>query len=142
MNQSPRAVQLNRTMLWAVPLLAIAFLVLNKPASGPYNIKEVTVAEAKSLVDSGALVVDVRPQEAFEARHLPGALSIPLSQLRAGVPASLADAKDQSIVVYCGDGSTIGPEGTQVLNDAGYKNAVNIRSGIEGWQNAGHPVKP
>ena len=34
------------------------------------------------------------------------------------------------------------PEGTQVLNDAGYKNAVNIRSGIEGWQNAGHPVKP
>ena len=142
MNEPARAIQLNQVLLWAVPLIAIAFFALNKPATTSFGIREVSVPEAKTLIDSGALVLDVRGEEAYHARHLPGALSIPLAQLKAGIPASLADAKDKSIVVYCGDGATIGPEGTRILNNAGYKGAVNIRAGIEGWQKAGHPVRP
>ena len=143
MNQPTRAIQLNQVLLWAVPLLAIAFLAFDKPATTTsFGIREVSVPEAKALIDSGAVVVDVRGEGAYNGRHIPGALSIPLAQLKAAIPASLADAREKPIVVYCGDGATIGPEGTQVLNDAGYEGAVNIKSGIEGWQKAGHPIQP
>jgi len=141
MNQRAQAVQLNRAMLWLVPLVAIAFYVLNQPGTSSLNIKEVSVSEAKALIDSGAIVVDVRGPEAYGGRHVPGALSIPLAQLQAGVPASLSDAKDKPIVVYCNDGVITGPEGTQLLNNAGYGRAVNLKSGIEGWQSAGLPVQ-
>lgn len=141
MNQFVKSFDLNRTVLWIVPFLAIAFFVQNNFGTGSFNVKEVSVSEAKSLIDSGAIVVDVREPEAFKNRHLPGAVSIPLSQLRNGVPASLSTARDQSIVVYCGDGSTIGPEGTRTLNDAGYGRAVNMKSGIQGWKDAGHPIE-
>jgi rhodanese-related sulfurtransferase len=141
MNQRAQAVQLNRTMLWLVPLVAVSFFVLNRPGTSPMNIKEVSVSEAKALIDSGATVVDVRGPEAYGGRHVPGALSIPLAQLQTGVPASLSDAKDKSIVVYCNDGVVTGPEGTQLLNSAGYSLAVNLKSGIEGWQSAGLPVQ-
>lgn len=38
------------------------------------------------------------------------------------------------------DGTTTGPEATQVLNKAGYSKAVNLKSGIEGWERAGLAV--
>lgn len=141
MNQRVQAVQLNRAVLWMVPLIAMGVFVLNKPTVHTLNVKEVSVVEAKALVDAGALVVDVRGPEAYGGRHVPGALSVPLAQLKAQIPASLSGAKDQSIVVYCNDGVATGPEGTQLLNNAGFGKAVSMKSGIEGWQSAGLPVQ-
>jgi rhodanese-related sulfurtransferase len=74
-------------------------------------------------------------------RHIAGALLVPLAQLQAAIPAALAGAKDRPIVVYCNDGINSGPEGTQVLNKAGYNGAVNLRNGIEGWEKAGFPIE-
>ena len=142
MNRVGDAASLNRVMLWLVPLVAVALWLANGAATRPVEIKEVSINEARALIDSGALVVDVRDESAYQPRRIPGALSIPLDQLRRAIPASVADAKDKPIVVYCGDGVTTGPEGTQVLNNAGYGGAVNIRSGIRGWQDSGHPVQP
>ena len=141
MNQPVHAIHLNRTLLWLVPLVAIAFFALNKPTTTFFNVTEVSVLEARALVDSGAIVVDVREKEAFRSRHLPGAISAPVSQLRSEVPVSLSEAKDKPVVVYCGDGATMGPEGTQLLNNAGYARAVNMKSGIDGWQKAGYPIE-
>jgi rhodanese-related sulfurtransferase len=35
----------------------------------------------------------------------------------------------------------VGPEGTELLNKAGYANAVNMEAGIKGWADAGLPVQ-
>ena len=86
------------------------------------------------------MVIDVRDEEKYNARHLPGAHSIPLALLKAGIPTILAHAKNARIVVYCSDGVTTGPEGTQILNQAGYTQAVNMKAGISGWADAGLPV--
>ncbi len=105
------------------------------------GIREVSVNEAKALIDSGALVIDVREEDKYHSRHIPGALSIPLAILRMGIPGSLSHAMDKPIVVYCGDGVTTGPEGTQLLNQAGFTQAVNVKAGIGGWADAGLPVQ-
>ncbi len=105
------------------------------------DIQQVSVQEAKTLVDNGAMIIDVRSADAFNTRHLTGAISIPLSMMEAGIPAALATAKTLNIVIYCNDGVTTGPEATQILTRAGYTHAANLRTGIEGWANAGLPIQ-
>ena len=105
-----------------------------------FNVPEVDLAQAKALIQAGALVIDVRGKEAFDYRHLPPAMLIPLAILQAGIPTSLEQAKERQIVVYCNDGHTRGPEAASILLQHGYKNVVNMKLGIEGWANAGLPL--
>lgn len=114
------------------------FLLARRPR---FDIREVGLAEAKALWEAGAPIVDARALDKFTYRHLPGAITLPLAVLRLGVPASFTAAKDARILVYCGEGLTIGPEATHLLNQAGYVNAVNLEQGIEGWTAAGLPVE-
>jgi len=105
-------------------------------------VREVGPADAKALIDAGALVIDVRGPEAFAARHVAGAVHIPLEEMHSALAAKKVDvASDKPIVVYCGDGARSGPEGTAILNAAGFPNAVNLTGGMEGWQKAGLPTE-
>jgi len=126
----------------ALGILAVCGLIAWFSNAGGirYNVKQISAPDAKALVDSGAVVVDVRGREAFHSGHIPGAISVPLHDLESGIPAALAGAKTKSMVVYCGDGVTTGPAGTEILNKAGYPNAVNLKSGLGGWQKAGYPL--
>jgi len=128
----------DRAAVWLFPLIAAAIFF----ASRPINVPEVGPSEARSLIDSGALIVDVRGRKAYEERHLPGAISVPLGEMERAIPPSIAQAGDRPIVVYCGDGARSGPLGTRLLNDAGFARAVNLKSGLQGWSKAGFPVKP
>lgn len=60
---------------------------------------------AWELIESGAMVVDVRTPEEFAQGHLDNAINIPLNTVETG----FADiAKDRSIVVYCRSGNRSG----------------------------------
>ncbi|MET1082106.1 MAG: rhodanese-like domain-containing protein [Burkholderiales bacterium] len=124
-----------------VVLVAGTLFIATRQPEREFNVRNVSVAEAKSMVEAGALVVDVREEDKFNHRHLPGALLVPVSVLRLGIPATFTYARDKPILVYCGDGVTTGPEGTELLNKAGYTNAVNMEAGIKGWADAGLPVQ-
>jgi rhodanese-related sulfurtransferase len=139
--RSPAAGSPSRSFLLAgLVALAVVVFALTRPAPPAHDITNVSVAQAKALIDGGALVVDVRPPDRYAHRHIPGALLVPLEVLRRSIPASLKQARAKNIVVYCGDGLTHGPEGTAILNKAGFAGAVNIAAGIEGWAGAGLPV--
>jgi rhodanese-related sulfurtransferase len=128
-----------------IALLIAWFFAL--PGSAPFSsavpgpsrpdVKEVSVLEAKALIDAGAIVIDVRDKAVAGRSHLPGALLIPLEVLAAHVPQIEAH-KAAPVVVYCGDGSTLGPRATELLNKAGFAHAVNMQPGIQGWRAAGY----
>lgn len=124
--------------------LGLALIIFARQSHAPggadAKVNNVTVQEANTLIKQGALVVDVRGPEAYGARHIPGALNVPLEALRLAIPAALTGSIAKPVVVYCGDGVTIGPEGTALLNQAGYAKAVNIEHGIQGWAQAGLPI--
>lgn len=131
-----------RRLLLTLPLAAGGLFLLGRsPKQSEFNVKEVLLEEARLLIAAGALVIDVRARAAYEAKHIAGALLAPIATLSAAVPASLERARTQPIVVYCGDGTTLGPEGTHVLNKAGFTHAVNLKPGIQGWAAAGLPVE-
>jgi rhodanese-related sulfurtransferase len=134
-----QTVKLNSTqqlLLLAAAVLAMLFLA-QLGSSQRYPVRSVSAPEAKRLIDAGAIVVDVRGPEGYAGRHIPGAISVPLARLREAIPATLSHAVAKPVVVYCGDGVSIGPEGTAVLNKAGFGQAVNLERGIQGWADAG-----
>lgn len=121
-------------------VIAVSVSWLAIPDSIRYNINEVDVSSGKKLIDEGAVLIDVRPTKSFNEQHIAGAVSIPLEVLKIAIPHTLEYAKNKRILVYCGDGSTLGPKGTQALNEAGYSGAVNMKGGLGGWKDAGYSV--
>lgn len=134
-----QALAMTRNWYQTFALLGIALAVI-WPAGHHVRVKlattHISVPEAIAMIDSGALVIDVRTAP---ATHLPGAMLIPLQALEARL-ASLEVAKTQPIVVYCGNGSSLGPEAAHRLSQAGFTRVVNLQPGIEGWRGAGLPV--
>jgi rhodanese-related sulfurtransferase len=55
----------------------------------------------QSLIDGGAQVVEVLPEEDYRELHLPGAVNIPLKELDAETTRGLD--KSNPVVVYCWD---------------------------------------
>jgi hypothetical protein len=65
------------------------------------EVPRVTLEDAVAALQSGeAIVVDVRSPEAYQASHIPGALSVPLGEIETN-PDGLPLDKDQWIITYC-----------------------------------------
>ena len=123
-----------------VLFVALALVMFNSRESTHYDVTGIDAMQANALITGGALVFDVRSKKAYDEEHIPGAISLPLDQLEAGVPSEYDAATTGDIVVYCGDGVTTGPKATALLNEAGFGNAVNLSPGLSGWKNAGYAV--
>lgn len=61
----------------------------------------VGLEEMRHLVDEGAQVVEVLPQDEYAEEHLPGAVNIPLKRLNEDTAARLD--KRRPVIVYCWD---------------------------------------
>lgn len=85
----------------------------------------------------GVLVLDVRPVEEFTAGHVPGAVSIPVTELRRRL---LQIPEDREIVAYCrGPFCAFAHEAVSVLRKKGYR-ARRLEDGLPEWAAAGYPV--
>lgn len=84
------------------------------------------------------VVVDVRPTEEYAAGHIPGALSIPVDELRRRLKEL---PKDKEVVAYCrGSYCAFAPEAVRLLRKKGYAASV-LDEGLPDWASAGLPVE-
>lgn len=84
------------------------------------------------------VVVDVRPAEEYAAGHLPGALSVPLRELRARL-AELP--KDRPVVAYCrGPYCVLAADAVSLLLREGFT-ARRLPDGVAEWRAAGLPLE-
>jgi rhodanese-related sulfurtransferase len=116
-----------------VERLAAAYL------GGRDQLEPVTRQElARRLQDGDDLVVlDVRPAAEHAAGHLPGAVSIPVEELRRRL-AELP--RDREIVAYCrGPYCAFAHEAVAVLREEGFT-ARRLEDGLPEWQAAGLAV--
>lgn len=82
-------------------------------------------------------VIDVRPRQEFEAGHIPGALSLPVDQLKRG-RASIP--KSREVVAYCrGRYCVYAVEAVTLLRKRGYR-ARRLVDGLPGWRQGGRKV--
>jgi len=88
----------------------------------------------KRVKEGDVTVLDVRPVEEYRAGHIPGALSVPLGQLKE-LLAKLP--RDQEIVAYCrGPYCVLAVEAVEMLRKKGFK-ATRLEEGIQDWRAMG-----
>jgi rhodanese-related sulfurtransferase len=99
-----------------------------------------TVAGGELLrrVKSGEVtVLDVRPSGEYRAGHIPGAVSIPLGELKARFKEL---PKNREVVAYCrGPYCVFAVEAVELLRKKGF-NAHRLREGVLDWRSRGWRV--
>ena len=104
-----------------------------KEGMAPVNREELL----QRVLNGGVTVLDVRPADEYRAGHIPGALSVPLDQLKAVLVKLPAD---QEIVAYCrGPYCVLSVEAVEVLRKNGF-NAVRLEESPQDWRAMGFPV--
>ncbi len=87
--------------------------------------------------DADVIVLDVRPPEEYEAGHIPGAISMPLGELRGGLSSLPQEAE---IVAYCrGAYCVLAPQALKLLRRHGFR-ARRFEEGLPEWRQAGLPI--
>lgn len=81
------------------------------------------VNKAWQLINDGALLVDVRTQQEYDAGHLPGAKLIPVKEVEARIAEFGAD-KSRPVVLYCKSGGRAG-RAADMLKSHGFTNVYN-----------------
>jgi len=82
--------------------------------------------EARAKLQAGAKLVDVRTVQEFREKNLPGAVNVPVDQIKTGITNVTMD-KSQVILLHCRSGRRSGIAETE-LRALGYTNAFNLGS--------------
>jgi rhodanese-related sulfurtransferase len=83
-------------------------------------------------------ILDVRPAEEYRAGHLPGALSIPLGELKARIREL---PRDREVVAYCrGPYCVMAIEAVEILKKLGFKDH-RMEQGVVDWRARGWTVE-
>ena len=102
------------------------------------TLDPVTLPELRRrLRDGDVTLVDVRPRAEYESGHIPGALSIPVAELKRRLREI---PQKREVVAYCrGPYCVFSLEAVHLLRKQGYR-ARRADDGLPGWRQAGHPV--
>ncbi len=91
----------------------------------------------KRVREGAVTVIDVRPSEEFQAGHIPGAISIPLQELKRRLSKL---PRDQEVVAYCrGPYCVLAVEAVEILRAKGF-NAIRLEEGIQDLRAMGFPI--
>lgn len=90
--------------------------------------RQVHVDQVRSLVESGACIIDVRPEAMYAKGHLKTAINIPIAQLRHRLDEI---PKDQPIYLHCQIGQT-SYNAVMALEGNGFTNVYNVSGGFLG----------
>lgn len=101
------------------------------------DLAEVGPVEARTRQLEGALMIDVREPDEWDAGHAPGARLVPLAQLARQLPSL---PRDREILFICRTGRR-SALATQMAQRVGVERAANVRGGMVAWNRVGLPVK-
>ena len=151
---------MSRNLWTSLALISIFVLILLPTAfaaeTTPTSVKDFTVVDApkaKSLMDSGALVIDARVANEYVEAHIKGAKSIPYkekspkavnfdSALDSFDLSKLPADKSATMVFYCnGAECWKSYKAATLATRAGYKKVFWLRLGLPEWKSMGFPVE-
>ena len=116
-------------------------------AAARSRLTRLSPPQAQHAAQSGALLVDIRPQAQREAEgEIPGATIIERNVLEWRFdPASTAclpvASYDLQVIVFCSEGYTSSLAAASLL-DLGVHRATDLEGGFRAWEAAGLPVAP
>jgi phage shock protein E len=110
-------------MNWTIVIIvvtALAVIVLLKRSG------QIPAEDARALLRSGALVIDVRSAGEYNSGHVGKAINFPLEEIEWTLPRRVRD-KNQALLLHCQSGVRSGLA-KKKLNALGYAKAFNLGS--------------
>jgi rhodanese-related sulfurtransferase len=104
-------------------------------------VQRISLHDFKNRFDrqDDMLIVDVRPEQAWAAGHIPGAIVLPLAEMQARI-AELPRNRD--IIFYCACGAEEeSARAGVILVKAGYTRVWALRGGWDAWLAEGYPTE-
>ena len=121
----------------AAVLAAIAVLVaeIRERMSG---FAALSSMQAVRLMNQGALVLDLRSKESFEAGHIADARNVPATEL-AGSAETLKKWRERTVITYC-DSGVGGAAAARTLTKLGFTKVFNLDGGLNAWTKDNLPL--
>ncbi len=104
------------------------------------QVPEIDPTDAREQAADGAVLVDVRETEEFEAGHIPGAKHVPRGYLETRIENAVPD-RSQHVILYCASGNRSAFAARTLLEDLGYDNVESLRGGVTLWKDRGYEVE-
>ncbi len=103
------------------------------------NVRELTVAKTQERVADGAVLIDVREDNEFEAAHAAPARHMGRGIIERDIVKTFPD-KGTELILYCGGGfrSALAADSLQKM---GYTNVWSMAGAWHAWEEAGAPVE-
>jgi rhodanese-related sulfurtransferase len=94
--------------------------------------------EAVQLMNQGAVVLDVRSRDQYEAGHLIDARNVPSADLAQSVE-TLKKFRDKPVLTCCETGMTASAA-ARVLREQGFSKVASLRGGLQAWRAENLPL--
>ncbi|HEV7356998.1 MAG TPA: rhodanese-like domain-containing protein [Steroidobacteraceae bacterium] len=114
----------------ATLLAAIAVLVFELRAR-VHAFAALSAMQAVRLMNQGALVIDLRSKELYDAGHIVDARNVPVADLESQADA-LKKWRDKSVITYCDSGAN-GASAARSLTKLGFTKVFNLQGGLNAW---------
>ena len=112
----------------AVAVAAAAYELSRVRAGG----QSVGPAEAVRLLNQGAVMIDLRSKEQFDAGHVIDARNFPAGELNPA-PEALKRFREKVLILCCDNG--LGSGGAaRALRAQGYTKVATLRGGLQNWR--------
>jgi rhodanese-related sulfurtransferase len=121
----------------ATAVLAALIVVYEMRARSEGQVS-VSPQELIRLMNQGALLLDLRPPEQYQAGHLAGARQMSGDQILKAAD-TLKKHKEKAVVVYDDTGS-LGAAAARQLAAQGFTRAFTLRGGLAAWRADNLPV--
>ena len=114
----------------ATVLAAIGVLVFELRAR-VQAFAALSAVQAVRMMNQGALVIDLRSKELYDAGHIVDARNVPVAELESQAD-QLKKWRDRNVITYCDTGIN-GASAARSLVKLGFSKVFNLQGGLNAW---------
>ena len=119
-------------------VLVAALVIVYEMRARSEGLVSISPQQVILLINQGALLLDLRPQEQYAAGHVNGARQMSGDQILKAAD-TLKKYREKTVVVYDDTGS-LGASAARQLAAQGFTKAFNLRGGLAAWRSENLPL--
>jgi rhodanese-related sulfurtransferase len=117
--------------LAAAAVVALAIVIGFELRARVQAFAALSAMQAVRLMNQGALVIDLRSKDLYDAGHIGEARNVPVGELESQADA-LKKWRDKSVITYC-DSGVNGAGAARTLTKLGFTKVFNLQGGLNAW---------
>jgi rhodanese-related sulfurtransferase len=119
-------------------LAAAVLVVIFEVRERLHAFAALSTQQAVRLMNQGALVIDLRSKDLYDAGHIGDARNVPVRELESQAD-SLKKWRDKNVITYC-DSGVDGASAARTLMKLGFTKVSNLQGGLSAWMKENLPV--